>query len=536
MSDTQEIKTMTSQERLDAYNLIINGCMHLWSKNKLQEDKAQKVLDQLIPLTKKDPYFLAHLTSWAMTNRKEASKDLQVFLTFVSTLSDADGSPFSAGSSYKKPNLRYIGWASLQMLEPKLAERVLQLALRDFGVDDHLENVQHFPKGLKRAFATYLKYREENLPMVEGIQKAGLGNVLKRLYQRTHTKPSEDVARILRWGQKDGSVEIADVEPMFEDMDDLEIAEKIREEKMTRITVLGELSKINRKISPVIAVAMLENSTPDQVVIMRATLEDAGILTDPEVKELFENKVRDAKSTLDRVANVSKNASEEVKKILKDARADKRKETMSGIGKVYIHLDTSSSMQVAVDIAKKIGAIIAEMVPNPSENFAWGTFDDRGRQLPLPQEFAEDAFAAVLYGVTAQGMTDGLANYAEARNFGADVDVFISDGGHNAGDIQSRINKFHRDNPDLPKPKAMVFIPTDRWFNGEIIRGYEASDIPVATLDYTKLTESAMVAQAVKVAMQGPLTTVDNIMDTKLLDLPEYYYSIDLPRFKKETK
>ena len=529
MSNTQqEVNTMTPQERLDAYNLIVGGCHHIWSKNKLQEDKAQEVLNQLIPLTQKDPFFLAHLTSWAMKNSK--AKDLRVFLAYVASLSDADGSPFSPGSEYKKPALRYIGWASLLMLEPKLVERIFQVSNRKYEVADYFNLATHRPGGLVNAGRKYLRYREENLPMLEGIVKAKLGNVVKQMYRRLRISPSKEAATVLRWAQKDGSVEITDAESIFEDLDDLEIAELVRKEKLGRIAILSELSKVNRKISPVIAVAMLENSTPDQVVIMRATLEDSGILKDPEAMKLFKSKIADAKTTLDRVDNIAKTASEEIKTILKKAKSTERKSELDGIGKVFLHLDISSSMDNSIELAKKYGAIIAEMVPNPEKNFQWAAFNSDAQDLKMPDKFTEDAFSSALYGVRCWGMTDSLANYAKARAFGADVDVFISDGGHNGGDIKSRINKFHRDNPNIKKPKAMVWVPSGegRWGNGDMIfDGYTNAEIPSTRLMPNAITESALVAQAVKVAMSGPVAIIDDIMSTELLTLPEYFYSID---------
>src|SRR5258708_22390577 len=99
---------LSNKERLDVYNLLLTAAQHLWSKNKLQAEKMIDVLHALVPLTQKDPYFLAHLTSYVMTNPSmNLNKDLKVTAIHINSLSSADGMPFSPGSKYMKPNLRY---------------------------------------------------------------------------------------------------------------------------------------------------------------------------------------------------------------------------------------------------------------------------------------------------------------------------------------------------------------------------------------------------------------------------------------------
>ena len=76
----ESLPHLSNQERLNAYQLILDGCSHLWSKGKIQKEKTLTALNTLIPLIGKDPYFLAHLNSYAL--RKTKSKDLQVLTTY----------------------------------------------------------------------------------------------------------------------------------------------------------------------------------------------------------------------------------------------------------------------------------------------------------------------------------------------------------------------------------------------------------------------------------------------------------------------
>ncbi len=524
MPNTSEgLPFLSSQERLTAYQLIVDGCSHIWSKNVIQEDRAKQALQTLIPLTKNDPYFLAHLTSYVM--RKSKSKDLQVFLAYVSSLSSADGTPFSPGSSYVKPNLRYIGASAVQMLDPKLVDRVVKVANTKYAVPGYLNDASHFPMTLRTAIKKYIKYREAHPEYVEGIKKAALGRVLKRLYVAMRLKPSEEVVKILRWKRKDMPIDFGERLFDFEDLTDLQIAKIIRNEQLSYLGVIGELYRIGKKISPVIAVALLESATGNQAVIMRATFEDAGILKDPEVMELYKKKIREAKTTLDRAHTVSETASQAVKQALAEARAETRQKETAGIGKIYVHIDDSGSMRTARDFAIDRGAILAECVNNPRENFRWGIFGSTGQEVPLPREFVKDAFAAELFPFRQGGSTNCFALYNKARAFGADTDIFISDGEHTDGNLETKIRKYHEEHPEVAKPKACVVVWFGSWQN-LIKDAYEANGIPVSVIKPDTLTQSALVVEAVKSAILGPVAIIDSIMEEPLLELPSWYYAL----------
>lgn len=525
LGNTETLPFLSSQERLEAYNLILQGCSHIWSKNELQVEKAKKALETLVPLTKNDPYFLAHLTSYAI--KKSKAKDLQVFLTYVSSLSSADGTPFSSGSEYLKPNLRYISAAALHNLDPKLVDRVVKVANMKYGVSGYLNEASHFPSALRTAVERYLEYMNQHPERVAGIKKAGLARVLKRMYVAMRYKPSEEAVKTLRWKRGDIKVDFGERPYDFTDKEDLDIAKTIRDEKIPYLGVLAELARVGKKVSPVIAVAMLEQATGNQAVIMRATFEDAGILNDPEVMKLYEEKIKTAKTALDRVENISKNASEAVKQSLSQARAESRQAQTAGIGKIYLHLDDSGSMQGVREIAIDKGSILAECVNDPTNNFKWGMFGSRGQELPLPKAFVKDAFAQTLFGVRDGGSTDCFALYPNARQFGADVDVFVTDQGHTDGDLTIKIRKYHEKNPDITKPRVCVIINVDSWDrDSQVKSAYEANGIPVVELKPDALSESALVVDAVKAALMGPVAVIDDIMETDLLKLPDYYYSL----------
>jgi len=521
-----ELPYLSNSKRLEAYQTIIDGCSHLWSKGKMQEEKVLKALIPLIKLGKNDPYFLSHFVSWIITT-KHPSKDLQVLTTYANSLSTADGRPFRAGSKYNKPNLRYISAAALCQMSPKLVLRVRRLGQIKFEVKDLLNKGSHWPNSLTTAIKKYLKYREANIEIMKGVKKAGLSNTVQNLYRSIHLSPSDEVANILRWQQKDKKIKFAKPLFDFKNKSDLEIAEAIRKDKLPVLGVIGALPHI----SPVIAVALLEQATGNQAVILRKTFEDSGVLKDKEIMKLYSEKIKEAKTSIDRVETISKTASTEVKKVLKKARAEVRKQEMVDIGKVYLHVDFSPSMEGAIKLAKERGAIIAECVNNPKENFRWGRFFERGEELPIPKTFEKDAFEAILFGKRLGGGTDCFALYPRAREFGAEVDIFISDGEHNCGDLENKIKRYHEQNPSTPKPKAVVLVRVKG--NGpsagdpeSIRKAYESIGVPYAEMKPETLVGSAMVASSIRSAILGPMEMINQITECPLLELPNWYLSI----------
>ena len=179
--------------RYAAYKALTEGCMHLWSKNKLQQDKLQLVLEVFAQLAEKDPLFLAHFTSYAA--RKLDSKDLKVLSIFANSLSDADGTPFSTGSELTKPNWRMVSQAALLELDPKLVWRVSELANTKIKFGSK-PVATHYSRRLKRAIRKYIRYREANPKALNGIKKSGFTNIFIDLYRRSRIAPSIEAVKV----------------------------------------------------------------------------------------------------------------------------------------------------------------------------------------------------------------------------------------------------------------------------------------------------------------------------------------------------
>jgi hypothetical protein len=517
-----KLSYLDDKERLEVYNTIVNGCMHMWSKNKLQQDKFEKVLDTFSYLAEKDPLFLAHFTSYAI--KKLDTKDMKVIATFANSLSDADGTPFSLGSEFCKPNWRTVSQAALNELDPRLVLRVLTVANMKIKFGSK-PVATHYSKTLKTAVKKYLRYREANPKALEGIKKNGLTEVYRKLYLLARLPPSLEAASVLGWPQKKGypGHGAHKVKTLFDfsGLSDIEIATKIRAEKLPALSALGALPD---SLTPVVAAAILEQATGDQVVILTEMFQRQGLLQDKDVLKVYSRKIKTAKNALDRVERINTNMISEVETALKDTKSEVRKEQVGDLGRVFLHIDISGSMSDGIQVAVDKGAIIAESVKDPETNFHWGLFNTTGKVLPNPSKFTKDGFAQVLYGQHPNGGTNCLALYKEARRLGCDIDIYITDQEHTEGNLITMLNRFKTEG--VPEPKQVVIINVGRCVAKTLKIGFEASGIPVVELDPKQLSESALVSQAIKTALRGATAILDEIMDTPLLTLPKWWESV----------
>jgi len=517
-----KLSYLDDRERLEAFKTIAEGCMHLWSKGKLQQDKFEKVLETFSHLAEKDPLFLAHFTSYAMKNLD--NKDLKVVATFANSLSDADGTPFFVGSDLNKPNWRLVSQAALQQLDPKLALRVLKLANSKLKFGSR-PAATHFSKRMKTAAQKYVKYREMNPKSLEGIRKNGLTNIFKNMYRISRLAPTPEAVRVLGWKQKPGypgaGVEKNKSIFDFRGMSELDIANKIRNEKLSPLAVLGALPD---KLTPVIAAAVLEQATGDQTVILTEMFENQGLLKNKEVKKVYVENLKTAKNALDRVDRIKAKMDQEVEDVLKETKAEVRKQTVGDLGKVFLHIDVSGSMSSAISVAVDKGAIIAESVKNPETNFHWGLFNSQGKVLNKPEKFTKDGFAKALYGERAGGGTNCFALYKYARDLCCDIDVYITDQDHTDGDIATLVRNFRAQG--IPDPKQVVIVNVG-MVRPRLREGLEACGIPVSEIRPEQLSESSLVSQAIRTSMKGATAIIDEILSTPLLNLPKWWESVD---------
>ena len=531
-TNTSALSEYSDQKRLAIFKIVTSACTHLYSKGVLQEDKFKEIAKTFSDIAINDPIFMVHLAAYSA---KKDSKDLKVLATFFNALNDANGTPFFKGSTKNKPNFREVSYAVLQGLDPHLALRVLRLCHKRFGVDGILNDSKHFPTGLKTAFKKYIHYREENMDMLRGIKKAGLSNKMIDIYRMTRTAPIDEAAAILNWKQKDGRELTMETLPDFSNKTSAEIAKELEASKLSTVVALSIVPK--DKITASVAKALMKNCTGNQSIILYNWFSRNGFLDVKAIKDMFKDKIKESTTAIDRIDTLTKNADAGDKKEMAAVRSEKRKVAAGTkeIGKIFMHIDASGSMAAAIEFAKNKACIFAECVDNPAQNFKWGLFGTNGKMLKNPTEFTKEDFHQALYGVTANmGQTDCIALYKNAREFGADVDVYVTDQGHNVGTIHKRIKEYHDANPSIAKPRATVIVD---FGNGctKLQDSLKEVEIPVAIIKPDSLAESALVAQSIRAALVGELAIIEEIMNTPLPSLPRWWNAVATNPVKEEA-
>lgn len=524
-STAPTVPEWSDSKRLQVYKLITRACTHLYSKGKLQREKFDELAKIFADLAKNDPYFMAHYAAYVA---RGDSKDQKVLAVFWNALNDADGQPFFAGSSVRKPNLRRVSAAVVQGFDPHLAMRIMELCRLKFGVPGLLNEARHFPNFLRNAFVKYLRFREDNIEGLRGARRAGMAGLIRSMYRYAHISPSDAACAALAWGtQKDGRNIDEEKLPNFNGLTSQEIADKLTSEHISPVVASTIIPK--NKMTAVVAKALLSNCTGNQAIILYRTFARNGYLDVKSIKELFGEKIKTSTTAVDRMDILTKDASQEDKNEFSEVRSQARKRATKDIqiGKIFMHIDRSGSMHDAIAYAKESGSIFAECVNDPASNFGWGLFNTDGKVLPVPTRFTKEAFHEALYGHRVDGGTDCIALYEEARRFGAEIDVYVTDEGHHAGAIGQRIEAYHGRNPSVNKPKAAIIVHFDTNDSSHILEEQLKSvGIPVTVVKPESLKESALVAQSVRAALVGELAIIDEIMGTPLPSLPAWWNTV----------
>lgn len=381
---------------------------------------------QVVKVWELDNEFAARWASYAW---KQEHRDLKVVLAAFMLVQSRKGDPVTEGGEvlFMDENYRDVGEAMLLLQEkgkdfnPKLLLRVFDvLTLPEVAKINHELG---FGKSAKHPFLgrwpkvveKWLRYREENPKMLEGLVKAGFRTTVMALARRIGYKPTSDTFfEALRWKQKqagDGRRDMAigkkvKAAESWEGLSEREICERIEKTKPNWKRIVGLLPAQVGVTRAIMAAAIEANSLSDKdLIILVPTLEELGLLKVQEIKERLASAL--AKADDMRAANIARNVRSQELRETMEAGADKAaqkavEEVMRGL-RVYFMVDISSSMQGALEAAKPM---IAKFLQSfPLDRVHVSTFNTAGREVVIKHASTKGVEAA-FRGIAANGGTE----------------------------------------------------------------------------------------------------------------------------------
>lgn len=524
----------------------------------LHVSAAVRLYERLIEIYKLNQDLFAHFASYALTQTDW--RDLKVACAALMLVQTRSGQPVKEddGSvAFFDDDFRRIGEAMLlhyekkstRMMTPKAVLRVAQLLELDeiarlnrkAGFGDPAS--KKAPLGRwKRAAGKWLQYREKNSAMLKGLVKAGFKETIKAIARKAGYKPeSQAFFEILGWKQKQaagghrtvgvsGELKLQKQE-RFDGLSEAEICEAIVEQKLTYKDVVGRLPK-DVGLTPAIMVALLPTLSDRDLRIMTPTLEELGLMADPEIRARWEASIQTA--TDQRSLNIAKNVrNKELREKLVEAADVAAQKAVTEATKdvdvrVMFLIDKSGSMQGAIEQSKE--ALSKILAGFPAEKVHIATFDTMGTVL-RPKAASRAAVQHMLQGIRADGGTvHGAAvraTHGAGVTFPAGSRLVVIVVGDEAGEAGDQLARAFNECGYSPSALAMLVSVAGHGARGNTVRTCAAfMRLPFSEVNVSHFDDPYQVTRVLKALLDAPVAVgaapvagwVERVMKTPLLE------------------
>ena len=408
---------------------------------------AERLYARLLDIHRLNGELMARFASYALTQTEW--RDLKVACAALMLVQPHAGQPIKGDDgevAFHDDDHRAVGEAmilfyekkSTKMLTPKGVLRVAEL----LETPAELNRIAGFsdigskkaPLGRwKRAATRWLAIREKNLPMLQGLVKAGYKETIKNIARKAGYKPeSAAFFEVLGWKQKQAagghravgmSNLVLQKRERFDGVSEAEICEAIVTQRLSYKDVVGRLPK-DVGLTPAIMVALLPSLSDRDLRILTPTLEELGLMTEPEIRARWEKAI--AESTDQRTLQIAKNVrSKALKDKLEEASDNAAKKAVAEATaeqpvEVMFLIDKSGSMDGAIDKSKE--ALSRILAGFPAERVHIASFDTVGTVLE-PKAPNRAAVQHMLSAIKAGGGTMHAAGVRALHHKGFRVPV-----------------------------------------------------------------------------------------------------------------
>lgn len=513
---------------------------------------------QVAEVWRLDNEFAAKWASYSFENEK--SRDLKVILAAFLLVQSRKGDPVLEDGklAFHDEDFRDVGEAMLLLggnkdkgikyFDAKLLLRVRDVLMlpgvaetnRELGFGRSTRNP--FLGRWATAVEKWLRYREENPKMLEGLVKSGWRRSVIELATRVGYKPtSPKFFEILRWKQAqadDGRRSIAigvavKAAETWEGFTEEQICETIVRTKPNFKRIVGMLPKGQGLTRAIVAAAIEAGSFSDKdLIIATPTLEDLGLLEVQEVKARWESALQKAEDM--RALNVATRVrSKETKDKLSDASDTAVKAAVAEVVKglrIYFVVDISGSMDTAIQQAK---AYLAKFIQAfPLEQIHISVFNTVGKEITV-KHASKAGIENAFKGISASGGTSygaGVSILKKHQPSPEEDVLFVFVGDESAGTFATSV----RDSGLNPLAFGFLYVPGNMGRGNAVVGTARELGIPCFMIDEKIFSDPYAVPRTIRaliaatpvnqaaVQARPRVSLVDTILATKVLAKPAW--------------
>lgn len=517
---------------------------------------AVRLYTRLLEIYRLNVDLFAHFASYALSETDW--RDLKVACAALMLVQNRSGQPVKEDDGtvgFYDDDLRQIGEAMLlfyekksaRMMTPKAVLRVAQLLElpeiarlnRAAGFADPASKKPPLGRW-KRAAQKWLQMRESNPLMLKGLVKAGFKETIKDLSRKAGYKPqSQSYFEILGWKQKQaagghrevglGALKLQKQE-RFDGLSEAEICEAIDTQRLSYKDVVGRLPK-DVGLTPAIMAAVFPSLSDRDLRILTPTLEELGLMADPEIRARWEQAVSTA--TDQRSLNIAKNVrSKALREKLEEgadnaARTAVKEATKDVDVRVMFLIDKSGSMQGAIEQSKE--ALTKILAGFPLEKLHIATFDTMGTVL-TPKAPTRAAVQHMLKGIEADGGTVHAAALRAFKSAGVALPeaarLVVIVVGDEAGEAGDQFARAFRDSGFSPSALAMIVSVAGHGARGTTVRSAATlMQLPFSEVNAAAFDDPYQVTRVLKAMLDAPVALgaaprqgwVERVMTTALV-------------------
>lgn len=292
----------------------------------------------------------------------------------------------------EEPKANKRGKKPAKAAEPAPTKTVVE----DFGL------FRNPPRALKTEITRYLREREADPDWFDGSVLVAR-KAIKRLYALLHVKPGKRAQQILFDEDPPADSRLAALKKLAKAKTPVDQAKAIIDNRIPYRVA----ATVVQQMTPTVLLALIDVMSPQELINNLGALKRRGAMDNPDLKSLIEQKLEAAK-TGTRVsafkaeeAKKAANLSADVRQKLEQVADAQIKAKGRIIRPTALFIDKSGSMELAIELGKRIGSMISAICEKELYVFAFDT-------MAYPIERGGEDLASwekALKGITAGGGT-----------------------------------------------------------------------------------------------------------------------------------